>query len=71
MEGQSTHPSFSSCQWQYVWLLKQKDRFLHSLLPDSNATYTLKYCQYTKQSAKQWLQLEGKFCPLFNYIKLN
>lgn len=30
-----THPSFISCKWQFVWLLKHK--VLHSLLP--SATY--------------------------------
>lgn len=50
--------------WQFVclfvWPLKQKDNveFLHSLLPYINATYSLKYYRYTKQSAEQWLQPE-------------
>lgn len=46
----------------FVWLLKRNDKaeFIHSLLPYNNATYILKYCQYNKQSAEQWLQPERK-----------
>ncbi len=72
-----TLPSFPSCEWQFVCLfvrlLKRKDNaeFIHSLLPYNNATYILKYCQYNKQSAEQWLQSERKSASFSNCKKLN